>query len=221
VGGKVKGATPPSPCTNLGENGRYNVTITRDDTVISPDDKSDTFTVTAKWDDVLGEGVDTVTLSYRLPKPPILADDGSDDGGGDDGSGSIALSLWSSTPIYLSCSWPGSDHAWGGVNYSNWVYTVGSDRCPTGLTQCIPGVNCVSGVLSGYANTVCEANSIYLYGSTWNGHDNTATPCPPGTTRVSMIAKPLPGSPGPLMDRVADGFTRPDRTVGSSYAASA
>ena len=123
-------------------------------------------------------------------------------------SGSLTFISWSKIPIYTSCNWPGSDHAYGGVNYSNWVYTAAPNGCPSGTTQCIAGVNCVSGNIEGYANVACRYGSTYVYGSTWNGHDNSATPCPPGTTRVSMANKPPPGSPEPRIDKLAEGSGR-------------
>jgi type II secretory pathway pseudopilin PulG len=259
---------------------------------------SGTFAVQATWDDILGQGTDSVTMTYRLhdPNPAAVAEDDEDPGDGsllnpdlavtgctgpiviglsanclsgdtiavtvsgviagdtcilrnDSGSGSgtalktvtadatgcsanlkinsitsgqtgyltayvtdngnpyksnsLTLNSWSKTPIHTSCSWPGSDHAYGGVNYSNWVYTIGSDGCSAGTTQCIKGVNCVSGSPSDYgANVACWTGSGYVYGTTWNGHDHTAIPCPPGTSRISLAPAAPPGlrgSPGPEM----------------------
>jgi type II secretory pathway pseudopilin PulG len=50
-------------CSQAGESGRYSLSITRQDA-------SYTFTVIAKWPDVLGEGTDTVTMIYQLPPGP-------------------------------------------------------------------------------------------------------------------------------------------------------
>lgn len=121
VGGKVKSANTTSGCTNAGENGRYKLTITRNDT-------TDTFTVTAKWDDVLGEGVDTVTLSYRLPQPPILANDGGSVGGSVGGS-----------PTGLSVVATGSPTTTPGTTWPNSIaYSV-----PITITGGTPGENII------------------------------------------------------------------------------
>ncbi len=113
-------------------------------------------------------------------------------------SNTVSLESWANTPIYDACSWPGPDHAYGGVDYSNWVYTINSDSCPSGTTPCTPGVNCpgVGSSPGTYgADVACATGSIYVYGSTWNGHNNNGIPCPPGTTQVSRAVVPPNISP--------------------------
>jgi|GEM_PF-1023758 len=59
VSGVVKNAKTDASCLKAGESGRYRLTITRDNS-------TDTFTIVASWDDVEGEGTDTVTLNYKV-----------------------------------------------------------------------------------------------------------------------------------------------------------
>lgn len=57
VGANGHKATAATDC-NLGEASRYSVTITLSG--------GDTFSIKAVWDDVLGQGQDSVTLLYRV-----------------------------------------------------------------------------------------------------------------------------------------------------------
>ena len=130
-------------------------------------------------------------------------------------SNSLTFNSWPNTSIYTSCSWPDG----GGVvyhdGYSNWVYTVGNDGCPSGTTQCSGGAppagNCSQGSPENYsANVACKSGLIYVYGMTWTGPGNPpGIPCPPGTTQVSLAplpaptALPPPGLQAPEMAQIA------------------
>jgi len=48
---------------------RYRVSIRYEDIVTGPPTIYDKFTVRVAWDDVLGDGLDTVTLVYKIHKP--------------------------------------------------------------------------------------------------------------------------------------------------------
>jgi prepilin-type N-terminal cleavage/methylation domain-containing protein len=73
------GASFPASC-QMGEDNRYSIVITQP--------SAGTFSVKAYWDDIEGQGTDTATLNYRLPKvQPIV---GGVEGGGGMGGGVAA-----------------------------------------------------------------------------------------------------------------------------------
>lgn len=53
------GAIPPNPCQNQGRSKIYNQKVTYDSA-------SGTFTILVSWDNVRGDGTDTVQMSYRV-----------------------------------------------------------------------------------------------------------------------------------------------------------
>lgn len=115
-------------------------------------------------------------------------------------SNTVSFQAWANTPTHYACSFPGPYHVYKGVSYSNWYVTLNSDSCISGTTCYSPAGYCTTYMptLNSYQNfdVACWTGASYIYGSTWTGGDDSGTPCPPGTTRISLAPAAPPGMPG-------------------------